>query len=71
MDAIYWVNSLFDSGGTFNLFYKRLVTYQVTNDHGLYCLHKLNISNVQTRLVNVRTTQKRLHNSYRTTLNKR
>ena len=36
---------------------KTLVTYQVTNDHGLICLLKLNTSIVQTRLVNVRTTQ--------------
>jgi hypothetical protein len=33
---------------------KTLVTYQVTNDHGLSCLHKVNTSIVQTRLVNVR-----------------
>ena len=30
---------------------KTLVTYQVTNVHDLSCLHKLNTSNVQTRLV--------------------
>jgi hypothetical protein len=47
---------------------KTLVTYQVTNDHSLSCLHKLNTSIVQTRLVNVRTTQKWLHNSTCTTL---
>ena len=50
---------------------KTLVSYQVTNDHGLSCRHKLNTSIVQTRLVNVRTTQKRLHNSSRTTLTQR
>ena len=32
---------------------KTLVTYQVTNDHSLSCLHKLNTSIVQTKLVNV------------------
>jgi hypothetical protein len=48
-----------------------LVTYQVTNDHGLSCLHKLNISIVQTGLVNVRTTQKWLHNSTCATLTQR
>ena len=47
---------------------KTLVTYQVTNDDGRSCLHKLNTRIVQTRLVNVRTTQKRLHNPNRTTL---
>jgi hypothetical protein len=41
-----------------------LVTYQITYDNGLNCLHKLNTSNGQTRLVNVRTT----HNTNRTTL---
>ena len=41
-----------------------LVTYQVTNDHGLISLHKLNTSIAQTRLVNVRTTQMWLHNSF-------
>jgi len=50
---------------------KTLVTNQVTNDHGLSCLHKLNTSIVQTRLVNVRTTQKWLHNSTCTTLTQR
>jgi hypothetical protein len=47
---------------------KTLFTYRVTNDHSLSCLHKLNTSNVQTRLVNVRTTQKRLHNPNRPAL---
>jgi hypothetical protein len=42
---------------------KTLVTHQVTNDHELSFLHKLNTSNVQTRLINVRTTQKRFHNA--------
>jgi hypothetical protein len=42
---------------------KTLVTYHVTNNHSLSCLHKLNPSIVQTRLVNLRTTQNRLHNS--------
>ena len=50
---------------------KTLVTNQVTNDHSLSCLHKLNTSIVQTRLVNVLRTQKRLHNSTRTTLTQR
>ena len=50
---------------------KTLVTYQVTNDNSLSCLHKLNTSIVQTRLVNVLRTQKRLHNSTRTTLTQR
>ena len=50
---------------------KTLVTYQVTNDHGLSCLHKLNTNIVQTRLVNVRTTQKWLHNSTCITLTQR
>jgi hypothetical protein len=43
---------------------KTVVTYQVANDNGLSCLHKLNTSIVQTRLVNVRTT----HNPIRATL---
>ena len=47
---------------------KTLVTHQVTNDHSLSCIHKLDTSIVQTRLVNVLRTQKRLHNSTRTTL---
>ena len=47
---------------------KTLVRYQVTNDHGLSCLHTLNTNIVQTRLVDVRTTQKWLHNSTCTTL---
>ena len=42
---------------------KTLVTHKVTNDHGLSFPHKLNTSNVQTRLINVRTTQKRFHNA--------
>ena len=50
---------------------KTLVTNQVTNDHGLSCLHKLNTSIVQTRLVNVRTTQNKFYNSTRTTLTQR
>ena len=50
---------------------KTLVTYQVTNDHGLICLHKLNTSIVQTRLVSVRTTQKWLHISTCTPLTQR
>ena len=50
---------------------KTLVTYQVTNDQSLGCLHKLNTNIVQTKLVNVRTTQKWLHNSTYTTLTKR
>ena len=50
---------------------KTLVTYQVTNDHDLSCLHKLNTSIVQTRLVDVRTTQKCLHSSTCTTLTQR
>ena len=50
---------------------KTLVTYQVTNDNSLSCLHKLNTSIVQTRLVNVLRTQRRLHNSTRTTLTQR
>jgi hypothetical protein len=37
----------------------------------LSCRHKLNTSNVQTRLVNVRTTQKSLHNQNRPTLTPR
>jgi hypothetical protein len=45
---------------------KTLVTHQVTNDHGLSFLHKLNTSNVQTRLINVRTTQKMFHNANKT-----
>ena len=48
-----------------------LVTYQVSNDHSLSFLHTLYTSNVQTRLVNVRTTQKTLHNPDRLTLTKR
>ena len=54
---------------TYNI--KTLVSYQVTNDHGLSCLHKLNTTIVQASLVNVRTTQKRLHNINRTTLTER
>ena len=50
---------------------KTLVTHQVTNDDGVSCLHKLNTSIVQTRLVNVGTTQKRLQNSTCTTLTQR
>ena len=50
---------------------KTLVTYQVTNDHGLICLHKLDTSIVQTRLVSVRTTQKWLHISTCATLTQR
>ena len=50
---------------------KTLATHQVTNDHSLSCLHKFNTSNVQTRLANVRTTQKWLHNSTCTTLPQR
>ena len=50
---------------------KTFVTYQVPNDHGLMCLHKLNTSIVQIRLVNVRTTQKWLHNSTCTILTQR
>jgi hypothetical protein len=50
---------------------KTLVTYQVTNGHGLSCLHKLNTSIVQIRLVNVGTTQNRFYNSTRTTVTHR
>ena len=39
--------TLFHSRCAFHLSYEKLVTYQVTNDHGLSCLHKLNTSNVQ------------------------
>ena len=56
----------------FHLLYtKTCATYQVTNDHGLSCLRKLNTSIVQTRLVNFRTTQKRLHNQNWPTLTQR
>ena len=48
-----------------------MVTYQVTNDNSLSCLHNLKTSNVQTRLINVRTTQKTLHNPDRLTVTKR
>ena len=48
-----------------------MITYQVTNDHSLSCLYKLNTSIVQTRLVDVGTTQKRFRNSARTTLTQR
>ena len=44
IDIIYLVVVLF----IYNI--KTLVTYQVTNFHGLSCLHQLNTSNVQTRL---------------------
>ena len=50
---------------------RTLVTYQVTNYHGLICFHKLNTSIVQTRLVNVRKTQEFLHNSTFKTLTQR
>jgi hypothetical protein len=50
---------------------KTLVTYQVTNDHGLSCLYKLNTSIAQTSLVNVQTAQKSLHNQNRPTLTHR
>jgi hypothetical protein len=63
--------TLFCSCGVFHLILLTLVTYQVTNDHGLSCLHKLNTSIAQARLVKVRTTQERLHNSSRTTLTQR
>jgi hypothetical protein len=39
---------------------------QVTYDHSLSCLHQLNTSVFQTRLVNERKPQKRLHNPNRT-----
>ena len=65
IDIIYLVVALF----IYNI--KTLVTYQVTNDHGLSCLHKLYPSIVQTRVVNVRTAQKSFHNQNRTTLTHR
>jgi hypothetical protein len=54
-----WVGTLtlFYSRGVLHLCYKTLVTYQVTNDHGLSCRHKLNTSSIRIRLVNVRTTK--------------
>ena len=45
------------SRGLLHLYYKTLVTYQITNEYGLGCRHKLNTSIVQT-----------IHNSNRTTL---
>ena len=40
---------------------------QVTYDHSLSCLHKLNTSIFKTRQVNKPTIQKRLHNPNRVT----
>jgi hypothetical protein len=45
----------------------RPILTQVTYDHSLSCLHQLNTSIFQTRLINERTTQKRFHNPNRTT----